>query len=80
MMDRLYKTTTEYGMKTNTKKTKAMKISRVEGEEKNMEITIDGEDIEQITEIILLLGKPDINHHHYHHHHHHHHHHIFVYS
>jgi len=27
-----------------------MKISRVEGEEKNMKITIDGEEIEQVTE------------------------------
>jgi len=31
MMDRLNKTTTECRMKINTKKTKVMKISRVEG-------------------------------------------------
>ena len=50
MMDRLNKTTTEYGTKINTKKTKVMKISRIEGEEKNLKITIDGEEIEQVTE------------------------------
>ena len=33
--DRLNKTTTEYGMKINTKKTKVMKISRVEEEERS---------------------------------------------
>ena len=27
-----------------------MKISRIEGEEKNKKITIDGEEIEQVTE------------------------------
>jgi len=37
-------------MKINTKETKLMKISRVEGEEKNMKIIIDGEEIEQVTE------------------------------
>jgi len=41
MMDRPNKTTTEYGMKINTKKTKVMNISRVEEEEKNMKITTD---------------------------------------
>ena len=50
MMDRLNKTSTEFGMKINTNKRKAMKISRVEGEEKKMKITIDGEEIEQVTE------------------------------
>src|SRR6218665_1090003 len=54
MMDRLNKTTTEYGMQINTKKTKVMKIRRVEGEEKNMKITIDGEEIEQVTEFCYL--------------------------
>src|SRR6218665_1476033 len=54
MMDRLNKTTTEYGMKINTKKTKVMKISRVEGEEKNMKITIDGEEIEHVSEFCYL--------------------------
>jgi len=54
MMDRLNKTTTEYGMKINPKKTKAMKIIRVDGEEKNMKITIDGEEIEQVTEFCKL--------------------------
>src|SRR6218665_3670457 len=54
IMDRLNKTTTEYGMKIKTKKTKVMKISRVEGEEKNMKITIDGEEIEQITKFCYL--------------------------
>src|SRR6218665_464230 len=54
MMDRLNKTTTEYGMKTNTKKTKVMKINRVEGEKKNLKITIDGEEIEQVTEFCYL--------------------------
>ena len=44
------KTTTEYGMQINTKKTKALKIRRVVREEKNMKITIDGEEIEQVTE------------------------------
>ena len=41
-------------MKIKTKKTKVMKISRVEGEEKNMKITIDGEEIEQITKFCYL--------------------------
>jgi|SRR6218665_518147 len=54
MMDRLNKTTTEYGMKTNTKKTKVMKINRVEGEKKNLKITIDEEEIEQVTEFYYL--------------------------
>jgi len=31
-----------------------MKISRVEGEMKNMKITIDGEEIEQVTEFCYL--------------------------
>jgi len=42
----LNKTTKEYGMKINTKKTKVMKISRAEGKEKNTKITIDREEIE----------------------------------
>jgi len=42
MMFRLNETTTEYGMKINTKKIKVMKISRVEEEEKNIKIKIDG--------------------------------------
>jgi len=42
MMFRLNKTTTEYGMKISTNNTKVMKISRVEEEEKNIKITIDG--------------------------------------
>src|SRR6218665_2044484 len=50
MMDRLKRTTTEYEMKINTNKTKVMKISMVEGDETNMKITIDGEEIEQVTE------------------------------
>ena len=54
MMFRLNKTTTEYGMKINTKKTKVMKISRIKGEEKNMKITINGEEIEQVTEFCYL--------------------------
>jgi len=54
MMDSLNQTTTEYGMKINTKKTKVIKISRVEGEEKNMKITIDGEEIEQVSEFCYL--------------------------
>src|SRR6218665_790095 len=55
MMDRLNKTT-EYGMKIITKKTKVevMKISRVEGEKKNIKITIAGEEIEQVTEFCYL--------------------------
>ena len=36
MMDRLNKITTECGLKINSKETKVMKLSRVEGEEKNM--------------------------------------------
>ena len=31
-----------------------MKISSVDGEEKNMKITIDGEEIEQVTEVCYL--------------------------
>ena len=50
MIDRLNKTTKEYGMKINTKKIKVMKISMVEAKEKNMKITINGEEIEQVTE------------------------------
>ena len=42
MMFRLNKTTTEYGMKISTNNTKVMKISRVEEEDKNTKITIDG--------------------------------------
>jgi len=41
-------------MKINTKKMKVIKISMVEGEEKNMKITIDGEEIEQVTEFCYL--------------------------
>ena len=52
MMFMVNKTTTEYGMKINNKKTKVMKISRVE--EKNMKITINGEKIEQVTEFCYL--------------------------
>jgi len=48
MMDRLNKTTKEYGMKINSKKTKALKIRRVV-REKNLKITIDGEELEQVT-------------------------------
>jgi len=54
MMDSLNKTTTEYEMKINTKKTKVMKISRIEGEEKNTKITVDGEETEQVTEFCYL--------------------------
>jgi len=50
MMDGLNRTTKEYEMKINTIKMKVMKISREEGEEKNMKITIDGEKIEQVSE------------------------------
>src|SRR6218665_2763959 len=57
MMDRLNKTTTEYGMKINTKKTKVMKIRRIE-EEKNMKITRRRRN--RTGHRILLLGKPDI--------------------
>ena len=31
-----------------------MKLSRVEGEEENVKITIDGEEIEQVTEFCYL--------------------------
>ena len=41
-------------MKINTKKSKVMKICRTEGEEKNMRITIDEEEIEQVTEFSYL--------------------------
>ena len=44
------KITKEYEKKIGTKKTKVMKMSRPEREEKNTKITIDGVDIEQITE------------------------------
>ena len=56
MMDRVKKTNKEYRMKINTKKTKIglMKISRVEGEEKNTKITSDGEEIEQATEFCYI--------------------------
>ena len=45
MMDGLNRTTKEYEMKINTKKTNIMKISREEGEEKNMKITTLGNTI-----------------------------------
>src|SRR6218665_659956 len=38
----------------NTKETKVMKINRVEGEEKNMKITIYGEEVEQVIEFCYL--------------------------
>ena len=47
-------------MKTNTKKTKVIKekrkieIIRVELEENNMKITMDGEEIEQVSEFCYL--------------------------
>jgi len=43
MMNGLNKTITVYGIKIDTKKTKVMKISRVEREETNTKITIEGE-------------------------------------
>jgi len=55
MMDRLNKTTTEYGMKINTKKkTKVKKISILVKEEKNMKIIVDGEEIEQVNKFCYL--------------------------
>jgi len=54
MMDKLNKRTTEYEMKINTKKTKVMKISKIEGKEKNMKITTDGKEIEQVAKFCYL--------------------------
>ena len=50
MMDRLNKATTECGMKTNTEKTKVMKISRVGPRRRRY----------RTGHRILLLGKSDI--------------------
>ena len=52
MMDRLNTISTEYEMKINTKKTKVMKISRME--ESTVKITINGEDIEQVNKFCYL--------------------------
>ena len=54
MMDGLNRTTKAYEMKINNEKSKIMKISREEGGEKNMKITIHGEEIEQVTEFCYL--------------------------
>jgi len=43
-------------MKINTKKTKVMKISRVEEEEKNMKIAIDQEEIHRILILVKLIS------------------------
>ena len=52
MMDRLNTIWTEYEMKINTKKTKVMKISRIEVS--TVKITINGEDIEQVNKFCYL--------------------------
>src|SRR6218665_718951 len=44
----------KYGMKINTKKVKVMKISRVEGEERSIKITIDEKEIEKVTKFCYL--------------------------
>ena len=54
IMDELNRTSEEYGMKINIKKTKVMRISREAKGEKNMKITINGEEVEQVTEFCYL--------------------------
>src|SRR6218665_462230 len=52
MMDRLDRTSREYGMKINIKKTKVLKISK--GEETMVRINIGGKEIEQVKEFCYL--------------------------
>ena len=52
IMDSLNRTSGEYGMRINTKKTKVMRISREEG--KSMNITINGNKLEQVTQFCYL--------------------------
>ena len=52
IMDSLNRTSVEYGMRINTKKTKVMRISREEG--KSMNITINGNKLEQVTQFCCL--------------------------
>jgi hypothetical protein len=52
IMDSLNRTSGEYGMRINIKKTKMMRISREEG--KSMNITINGNKLEQVTQFCYL--------------------------
>ena len=52
MMEHLERTSKEYGMKINSKKTKVMKISRKE--KTTLRIIINGERIEQVEEFCYL--------------------------
>src|SRR6218665_55808 len=52
MMDRLDRTSREYGMKINIKKTKVLKISK--GKETRVRINIGGKEIEQVKEFCYL--------------------------
>src|SRR6218665_2221199 len=52
MMDRLDRTSREYGMKINIKKTKVLKISK--GKETMVRINIGGKEIEQVKEFCYL--------------------------
>src|SRR6218665_495580 len=52
MMDRLDRTSREYGMKINIKKTKVLKISK--GKETMLRINIGGKEIEQVKEFCYL--------------------------
>src|SRR6218665_2224573 len=52
MMDRLDRTSREYGMKINIKKTKVLKISK--GKETMVKINIGGKEIEQVKEFCYL--------------------------
>jgi len=58
-MDRMNKTTTEYGIKINTKKTKVMKISKDRGGIEEYENN-SRRRRNRTGHRILLLGKPDI--------------------
>jgi phosphotransferase system HPr-like phosphotransfer protein len=51
-MDSLHKTSEEYGMKINLKKTKVMRISTNEG--RKITIKIDGEKLEEVKQFCYL--------------------------
>ena len=57
MMDGLNRTTKAYEMEINTKNAKIMKVSWEEGEYKNMNLTIDGVEKEQVTEFCYLGSR-----------------------
>ncbi len=54
-MDRLYDTANSYEMKINVKKTKVMKVSRNAG---LLNMTVDGQKVEQVSSSIWALGSP----------------------